>query len=78
MGNGAGPQDVALLNAMSLPNTAKGQREADAIAEATKLRDAALKDDTAWNVLESLTTEIGPRLARLSRKITVALAGRAL
>ena len=28
------PQDVALLNAMSLPNTAKGQREADAIAEA--------------------------------------------
>ena len=28
------PQDVALLNAMNLPNTAKGQREADAIAEA--------------------------------------------
>lgn len=28
------PQDVALLNAMNLPNTAKGQREAEAIAEA--------------------------------------------
>ena len=28
------PQDVALLNAMKLPNTTKGQREADAIAEA--------------------------------------------
>ena len=28
------PQDVALLNAMNLPNTAKGQREADVIAEA--------------------------------------------
>jgi len=28
------PQDVALLNAMQLPNTAKGQREADVIAEA--------------------------------------------
>lgn len=28
------PQDVALLNAMQLPNTAKGQREADALAEA--------------------------------------------
>jgi AraC family transcriptional regulator, regulatory protein of adaptative response / DNA-3-methyladenine glycosylase II len=28
------PQDVALLNALGLPNTAKGQREADAIAEA--------------------------------------------
>ena len=28
------PQDVALLNAMNLPNTTKGQREADVIAEA--------------------------------------------
>ncbi len=28
------PQDVALLNALELPNTAKGQREADVIAEA--------------------------------------------
>ena len=28
------PQDVALLNAMNLPNTAKGQREADVIAQA--------------------------------------------
>ena len=28
------PQDVALLNAMNLPNTARGQREADAMAEA--------------------------------------------
>jgi AraC family transcriptional regulator, regulatory protein of adaptative response / DNA-3-methyladenine glycosylase II len=28
------PQDVALLNALDLPNTAKGQREADAMAEA--------------------------------------------
>jgi hypothetical protein len=28
-----------------------------------KLRDAALKDDTAWTITEELTTEIGPRLA---------------
>ncbi|GAO38763.1 peptidase M28 family protein [Sphingomonas changbaiensis NBRC 104936] len=28
-----------------------------------KLRDAALKDDTAWTIAEGLTTEIGPRLA---------------
>ncbi|MBP6529957.1 MAG: helix-turn-helix domain-containing protein [Burkholderiales bacterium] len=28
------PQDVALLNAMKLPNTVKGQREADVLAEA--------------------------------------------
>lgn len=28
------PQDVALLNAMNLPNTVRGQREADVVAEA--------------------------------------------
>lgn len=28
-----------------------------------KLRDAALKDDTAWKITEGLTTEIGQRLA---------------
>ncbi len=27
------------------------------------IRDAALNDSTAWDVLESLTTEVGPRLA---------------
>jgi Zn-dependent M28 family amino/carboxypeptidase len=31
--------------------------------KAAQLRDAALRDDTAWSVLESLTTEIGPRPA---------------
>jgi len=31
--------------------------------KAAQLRDAGLKDDTAWSVLESLTTEIGPRPA---------------
>jgi Zn-dependent M28 family amino/carboxypeptidase len=30
---------------------------------AARLRDQALKDDTAWSILESLTTEIGPRPA---------------
>ena len=34
-----------------------------AVQRATALREAALKDDTAWQLLESLTTEIGPRLA---------------
>jgi hypothetical protein len=28
-----------------------------------RLRDAALGDDTAWNIVEGLTTEVGPRLA---------------
>ena len=31
--------------------------------KAAQLRDQALHDDTAWQVLESLTTEIGPRPA---------------
>ena len=27
------------------------------------LRDAALRDDVAWEIVEGLTTEVGPRLA---------------
>ncbi|HEV7489860.1 MAG TPA: M20/M25/M40 family metallo-hydrolase [Rhodanobacteraceae bacterium] len=34
-----------------------------ALKAATDLRDRALTDDTAWNFVEGLTTEIGPRLA---------------
>lgn len=34
-----------------------------ALARAATLRDAVLQDDTAWRVTESLTTEVGPRLA---------------
>src|SRR3712207_6503987 len=31
--------------------------------QAERLRDAALKDEVAWDIVEGLTTEIGPRLA---------------
>ena len=34
-----------------------------AISNATQLRDRALGDDTGWKIVESLTTEVGPRLA---------------
>jgi hypothetical protein len=34
-----------------------------AVATANQLREQALKDDTGWKVVESLTTEVGPRLA---------------
>ena len=34
-----------------------------AVAAATQLREQALADDTGWKVVESLTTEVGPRLA---------------
>ncbi|MGE4360234.1 MAG: peptidase M28 family protein, partial [Lysobacteraceae bacterium] len=35
----------------------------EAIATATQLRDQALAGSGAWEVVESLTTEVGPRLA---------------
>ena len=31
--------------------------------EVAKLRDSALKDDYAWDIVEGLTTEVGQRLA---------------
>ena len=34
-----------------------------ALAIAAQLRERALADDTGWKVVESLTTEVGPRLA---------------
>ncbi|MGV8944219.1 M28 family peptidase [Thermomonas sp.] len=34
-----------------------------AMNTASQLRDQALQDDTGWKVVESLTTEVGPRLA---------------
>lgn len=33
------------------------------LSQAATLRDTALQSELAWNVLESLTTEIGPRMA---------------
>ena len=35
---------------------------ADPTVVAMTLRDKALNDSTAWSVVESLTTEVGPRL----------------
>ena len=35
----------------------------EVVEQAIRLRDAALQDDTAWNWVEGLTTEVGPRLA---------------
>lgn len=48
---------LALAAVMSLPFPALAQ------ADPAALRDAALKDDIAWDITEGLTTEIGPRLA---------------
>src|SRR5829696_8561301 len=45
------------LAAFSFPTLARN------LPQAERLRDAALKDDVAWDIVEGLTTEIGPRLA---------------
>jgi hypothetical protein len=47
---------AALLVATAAPLTA-------APHDVRALREAALKDDLAWNIVEGLTTEVGPRLA---------------
>jgi hypothetical protein len=56
---------TALITTVALPATARdATRIPDAaMAQAATLRAQALPDDTGWQVLESLTTEIGPRLA---------------
>ena len=56
---------LALAVALSGPLHAQhATRISDAaMASATQLREQALKDDTGWKVVESLTTEVGPRLA---------------
>jgi carboxypeptidase Q len=56
---------TALSLFVALPLAAKQPThiEPTAIAQATVLRQHALTDPTAWAVTESLTTEVGPRLA---------------
>ena len=55
---------VSLLTAApALADEGVTQIPAAAMQTAATLRDAALKDTTAYTVLTSLTTEIGPRLA---------------
>lgn len=48
---------LTLAAVLSLPLPALAQ------ADPAALRDAALKDEIAWDITEGLTTEIGPRLA---------------
>jgi hypothetical protein len=50
---------LAFAAAALVSSTALAAEPADTAAA---LRDTALKDDTAWTVLEDLTTGIGPRL----------------
>jgi hypothetical protein len=59
---------LSLLIALALSQQALAvERETripeSALKTATTLREQALSDDTGWKVTESLTTEVGPRLA---------------
>ena len=51
---------LACLPAHAAPQTRIPET---ALATAAQLRERALADDTGWKVVESLTTEVGPRLA---------------
>ncbi|TFI60295.1 peptidase M28 family protein [Sphingomonas parva] len=48
------------LLSLSISAAAPAQRVA---GQAERLREAALEDDVAWDIVEGLTTEVGPRLA---------------
>lgn len=59
---------LAALTASALSSPTLAQRTpppppAQAAPEVERLRDAALNDDVAWNIVEGLTTEVGQRLA---------------
>jgi carboxypeptidase Q len=52
-----------ILSGLSMALHAAPGLDADDLAAATLLRDSALNSDVAYELLESLTTEIGPRMA---------------
>lgn len=59
---------LAALTASALTSPALAQRTAPPMPatvdpQVAQLRDAALKDDVAWDIIEGLTTEVGQRLA---------------
>lgn len=53
---------ICLMAATALLAAAAPAAAQDLTAKAAALRDRALADPTAWQVVESLTTEVGPRL----------------
>ncbi|MDI3261495.1 MAG: M20/M25/M40 family metallo-hydrolase [Fulvimonas sp.] len=54
---------AAALFVVGTAHAAETTLPAAAVKTAEQLRDRALTDDTAYRVLDSLTTEVGPRLA---------------
>ena len=54
-----------------------GAKADDSSATAERLRDAALADNQAWELVESLTTEVGPRLAGTDKEAQARAWGAA-
>ncbi len=55
---------TSMLLGIATSATAADTRIPDrAIEQAAQLRERALADDTGWKITESLTTEVGPRMA---------------
>ena len=54
---------AACLTAIAAEPARETRLAPAAIASAERLRDRAVGDATAWNLVESLTTEVGPRMA---------------
>ncbi len=54
---------MGFLTASEVGIAANSSAQALDTVSATKLRDLALKSDEAWKIVESLTTEVGPRAA---------------
>ena len=54
---------AGLLAALTLIAATSSTQAQDLATGAAAIRDRALADATAWNLVESLTTEIGPRPA---------------
>ena len=52
---------LTVLAASALVLTASSAMGQDLTAKASALREKALSDPTGWNVIESLTTEVGAR-----------------
>ncbi|GAB3515434.1 M28 family peptidase [Pseudoxanthomonas daejeonensis] len=59
----AAPLALALFFAGSADAASETRIPARALEQAAQLRERALADDTGWKITESLTTEVGPRLA---------------
>lgn len=54
---------TALTTPVLAQNRPTSAASASVAADVAKLRDAALKDDVAYDIIEGITTEVGPRLA---------------